>query len=219
MTDACAPEDRGASLSSNVKIPDFVLLYFTLVADQAIPHGFLWHFLSLEPQLHAAADQADPRNAAITNVSAAQWLHHRSQFQAEEAHGRKAQRWINLYWHRNSSQGGSGRAGRRPHSRVQRRDKMQKQQRGTNGSMFLPILYCRRLHPREHFFVRMQQVAECWVPAGEQVRFEHEYGRFANFPAGSQAPPTSNMHLAEVLGTPSRVQEGQSSSRARHSCS
>ena len=52
--------------------------------------------------------------------------------------------------------------------------------------MFLPIFYCRRLHPWAHFFVRIQQVAECWVPAGEQVRFEHEYGRFANFPAGSQ---------------------------------
>ena len=45
------------------KVSDFVLLYFTLVSDRAIPSG------------RAAADRADRRNATIANFSAAQWLH------------------------------------------------------------------------------------------------------------------------------------------------
>ena len=66
ITDAGAPKSNGASVC--VEVPDFVLLYFTLVADRAIPSGYLDHFLSLEPHSQAAAERADRRNVAITNL-------------------------------------------------------------------------------------------------------------------------------------------------------
>ena len=49
------------------KVPDFVLLYFTLVSDRAIQSGYLEQFIALEQPIKAAADRADRRNAAITN--------------------------------------------------------------------------------------------------------------------------------------------------------
>ena len=50
--------------------------------------------------------------------------------------------------------------------------------------------------------MRIQQVAECWVPAGEPLRFEHEYDRFANFSARSRAPVPDVKHaLGGVLAS------------------
>ena len=55
VTDAVAPKFCGMKVIE--EIPDFILLYYTLVADQAIPSGYLDHFLTLEPHVRAAADR------------------------------------------------------------------------------------------------------------------------------------------------------------------
>ena len=67
------------------KVPDFVLFYFTLVSDRAIPSGYLEQFIALEQPIWAAAERADRRNPAITNFSAAQWLHRwkKSEYRAQ----------------------------------------------------------------------------------------------------------------------------------------
>ena len=48
-------------------IPDFVLLYFTLVSDQAISNGYLDHFLSLESHVHAAAGVGQIQNTLASD--------------------------------------------------------------------------------------------------------------------------------------------------------
>ena len=67
------------------KVPDFALLYFTLVADQAVSDGYLDQFLTLEPHVRGVAERADRLNGKITNLSAAHWLHNQNQHGAEEA--------------------------------------------------------------------------------------------------------------------------------------
>ena len=45
VMDPRAPENSGEMTNSNAEVPDFVVLNFTLVADQAFPSGFLEHVM------------------------------------------------------------------------------------------------------------------------------------------------------------------------------
>ena len=78
----CEEMEKSSGWCDNV--PDFVLLHFTLVSDGAIPSGYLEQFIAPEQPIRAAADRADRRNAAITNFSAAQWLHRWRESQREQ---------------------------------------------------------------------------------------------------------------------------------------
>ena len=54
-------EDIEMSCGWYDKVADFVLLYFTLVTDRAIPSGCLEHFIALEQPIRVAANRADRR--------------------------------------------------------------------------------------------------------------------------------------------------------------
>ena len=57
-----------------ILIPDFLLLYWSLVRDGALSEGYDREFLSLEPIVRPASRRENAKALKIDNVSAALWL-------------------------------------------------------------------------------------------------------------------------------------------------
>ena len=115
--------------------------------------------------MRAAAERADRRNAKITNLSAAQWLHNQRQHRGEEARtGRTALDQLVL---------ASERKPRRLSTRWQATsfqppDKILRWLREITGSMYLLIFYLRLRRLWERFSVRNRQVEDCSEQVEEQ---------------------------------------------------
>ena len=85
------PEDRGATSpilqrsgnprDAETPVADFVLLYFTLVDDGAVPPDYLAEFITLETYVRTPAARSDRSHEGITNVPTAVWLHQRQRSQ------------------------------------------------------------------------------------------------------------------------------------------
>ena len=168
MTDTVSPKYGGMKVIEEIR--DFVLLYFTLIVDQAIPSAYLEHFLTLEPHVRVAVKRADRRTVKITNLSA-QRLHNQKQHWVEEAQldhlvlalELKPKRFRTL-WQAMSFQ--------RPTAR-------QDAETAEKKNKWLDV-YEKRCS------VRIQRIAEFLEPVAELVLFVLESVRFAIFLLGLQ---------------------------------
>ena len=59
--------------------PDALLLYWSLVADQAVPPGYERNFLELERAMNRTSDASVRKAAKVDSVTAAVWLHARTE--------------------------------------------------------------------------------------------------------------------------------------------
>ena len=68
----------------NVPPPDMLLLYWTLVAEGAVPSGYEDEILELGTGIKQASDRLNRRSTQEDNLSAAVWLHRYRESEAKE---------------------------------------------------------------------------------------------------------------------------------------
>ena len=68
-------DPSSSSASESQPPPDFLLLYWSLVADQAVPAGYEKDFATLETAVQRASDSSVRKASRVDSISASIWLH------------------------------------------------------------------------------------------------------------------------------------------------
>ena len=82
--DAATPNPLTSSAGSAAQIdtpvpPDVLLLYWTLVSDNAVPTGYEREFATLETSIQKASESALRLSTRMNNMTSAVWLHQRKE--------------------------------------------------------------------------------------------------------------------------------------------